>query len=181
METQIGCWYAMYVTVKLVTADQSTGNWILGVEFCINLWHAFQIIWIHNKVHGDVTVEEIRKWKNKKEGIIRNLVAMETIEILIPLAYSIGYATAYYGPNARIMIGVKNTYWGNTEQDIKEILTPVFKMAGLDTCGTIIIGVLLGLICQINFLDEVCTILKKYWIILSLMMGAELAVVSTII
>ena len=62
METQIGCWYAMYVTVKLVTADQSTGNWILGVEFCINLWHAFQIIWIHNKVHGDVTVEEIRKW-----------------------------------------------------------------------------------------------------------------------
>ena len=81
------------------------------------------------------------------------------------------YATAYYGPNATIMKGVKNNYFGNSEQDIQNVFGSVFKMAVLDTFGAILIGLLLRLLCQINIFDEFCVIMKKYWITLSIIMG----------
>ena len=43
METTIGCSYAVYVTVRLAYADEYAGNWILGVEFFINLCYALRL------------------------------------------------------------------------------------------------------------------------------------------
>jgi len=172
METFIGCSYALYVTVILTLADEYAANLILGVEMCINFCYTLQIIWMHNKVQGNMTTEEITNRKTKKQGILRNLVTMESIEILIPLAYSMCYATAYYGPNARLMAKVKNNYFGRKEVDIKDLMTSVFKMAGIDACGAIFIGLLLWKTCQINIFDEFCMIMKKHWITLTLAMGA---------
>ena len=154
---------------------------MLGVEYCITVFYALQIICMHNKDQGNMTPEEIIDWKNKKQARIRNLVTMETIEVLIPLAYSMSYGVAFYGPNARYMEKVKNTYWGNTEQDINAVFKSVFRMAGLDACGAILIGVVLGLVCQINTFEEICIIMKKHWITLSLVMGRCLFFVSNIV
>ena len=175
MEIEIAVSYALYVTVRLASADESTTNWILGVEFCLNLWSTLQIIWRQNKVQGDLTAEEITKWKEKTKDMIRSLVLIETIEILIPLAYSATYATAYYGPNARLIGGVKNDYWHNTEvKDIKGNLLVLFKMAGIDGVGAIVIGILFKLMGKINILDEYVNAMKKYWITLVLYMGANI-------
>jgi hypothetical protein len=175
MEIEIAVSYALYVTVRLASADESTANWILGVEFCINLWSTLQIIWRQNKVQGDLTEEEITKWKKKTKDMIRSLVIIETIEILVPLAYSVCYATAYYGPNARIMGGVKNNYWHNKEvEDIKGNLLVLFKMAGIDGGGAIIIGILFEFMGKISMLGEYCNVMKEYWITLSLYMGSNI-------
>ena len=181
MESSLACRYAVYVTVRLVSVDASTVYWMLGVELCINLYYALRIILMHNKVGGDMTAEEITKWKNKKQVLLRNLVTIEAIEILIPLAYSMSYATAYYGPNATIMKGVKNNYFGNAEQDIQDLFKSVFKMAVLDACGATFIGLLLKLQCQINIVDEFCVIMKKYWITLSIIMGYNMYLVRNVI
>ena len=113
LDTSIGCCYALYVTVRLVHATDFVEYMMFGVEFFINLFNALQLIWMHYKVQGNMTTAEIAKWNNKKQTILRNLVTMETIDVLIPLAYSICYATAYYGPNAGIMRMVKATYFGH--------------------------------------------------------------------
>ena len=44
IETQITDLFTLYVAVRLVNADQFTVAVILGVEFCINLFHCFRII-----------------------------------------------------------------------------------------------------------------------------------------
>ena len=118
-----------------------------------------------------MTAEEVAKWTNKKQALLTNLVTIEAIEILIPLAYCMSYATAYYGPNATIMKGVKNNYFGNSEQEIQVLFESVFKMAALDTCGAILIGLLLIMLCQINIVDEFCVIMKKHWITLSVIVA----------
>ena len=181
MDTYIGCIYGLYVTVRLAYADESTENWMLGVEMSINFCYALQIIWMQNKVQGNMTAEDITKWINKKQAILRNLITMEGIEILIPLAYSMGYVTAYYGPNARNMLGVKCNYFGSTEKDIKNVLASVSEMAKFDTYGAIVTVVLLGLLCQINIIDEFCIIMKKHWITLSLLIGSHMNFVRNII
>jgi len=180
LETFIGCKYAFFVTVRMVNANDFVTYWIVAVEFCINLGYALQLILMHSKVQGNAA-EEIQKWKNKKQAILRNLVTMEGIEILIPLAYSMGYTTAYYGPNARNMVGVKCAYFGNTEKDIRVVLGSVSQLAELDAYGAIVIGILLGLLCQINIVDEFCIIMKKHWISLTLLVGSNMNFVRNII
>ena len=180
LECNIGCHWAFYVTVRLASADELAENWMFGVEMCINFCYAFQIVFLHNKIQGDMTDEEITKWKTKKQAILRNLVSTEAIEILIPLAYSACYASAYYGPNAKIMAGVRSTYFGMKEGDIKDILQSVFKMAVVDAFGAILIGGLLRLLCQINIFDEFCIIMKKHWITILTIMGSCLIFVRNI-
>ena len=181
MDTYIGCIYGLYVTVRLAYADESTENWMLGVEMSINFCYALQIIWMQNKVQGNMTTEDITKWRNKKQAILRNLVTMEAIEILIPLAYAMCYATAYYGPNATGMARIKITYFDLEVVDINDLMMSVFKMAGVDACGAILIGLLLRKLCEINICDEFCVILKQHWITLTLIMGSCVFYVSNIV
>ena len=70
METSIGVFYALYVTVRLASAEESTANWILGVEFCINFFITIQIIWQSNKVQGKISPEKITDLRKKKEQLI---------------------------------------------------------------------------------------------------------------
>ena len=172
MDTFIACAFALYATVMLADANDATEYLMLGVEMGINFCYAFQFISMHNKIQGNMTDEESTIWKNKKQAILRSLVTMETIEVLIPLAYGMCYATAYFGPNSTIMRDVKNTYWGNTEMDITGLFWSVSRMALIDACGGIVIGALLWLLCRINFFEEFCNIMAKYWISISIAMGS---------
>ena len=180
LESWIGITYGLYVTVRLAASEESTENWTLGIEMSINFYYALRIIWLHIKVQGDLSAEEIIKWANEKQYILKNLVTMEAIEILIPFAYSMTYAMAYFGPNAKLMGGVRNNYWHNTEQDIEEQLSVLLKMGVLDACGAIIIGFLLGLICKINIFKEYCYMMKQHWITLSVYIGGNFVNVRNI-
>ena len=180
METSIGCVYAYYVTVRLTSVIKQadyTLFWVLGVEMCINFGYAVQYILLHNKVLGNMADEDVTKWKNKKQNILTNLVTMESIEILIPLAFSMGYATMYYGPNA-LCFELDTGYYAPFNE-LKDIMQPVFEMAVLDACGALLIGVLLGKLCQINIFYEFCVIAKKHWITIMLVMGHCQFLVST--
>ena len=122
------------------------------------------------------------KSKQETDDMIRSLITIEIVEILIPLAYSMCYITALYGPNARLMGQVKNNYWHNKEaMDINNQLLVLYKMAGIDACGAIIIGILLELTCKRNILNDYCNVIAKHWITLSILMGASCYNVCNII
>lgn len=178
METQIADIFTLFVAIRLGSAEQFTVICILGVEFCINLFHCFRIIQLHRKI-GDTDDQQSKIWKAEKESAVISLITVEVIEVLVPFAYAMGYLTAYYGPNAKLMTGVKSTYFGQTPvTDIQSLLNFLFFMCGVDTLGAIVIAILLGYFCKINFVKEFCKIMQKHWITLALYMGADVMHVS---
>ena len=178
METQITDLFTLYVAVRLGSAEQFTVLCILGVEFCLNLFTCFRIIRLHQKI-GNNNDEERKLWKAEKQSAIISLITVEVIEVLIPFAYAMAYATAYYGPNAEIMTGVKSSYFDQVPvTDIQSVLSFLFMMCGVDALGAVFIAILLGLFCKINFLKEYCKIMKKNWITLAIYMSNDIISVS---
>ena len=122
--------------------------------FCINFYHALQIISLNKKIEDETTVEDIEQLKTEKQSKLVSLLTTETLEVFVPLAYALCYATAYFGPNAYLMGGVKNDYWQNANRvvtDVNPLFSVMFQMFAIDTCGGIVVGILLGLTCNINF------------------------------
>ena len=180
METQITDIFTMYVAVRLGSAGRFTAFCILGVEFCLNLFACFRIIRLHQKI-GNNSDEERKLWKAEKQSAIISLITAEVIEILIPFAYAMTYATAYYGPNAKIMTGVKSTYFDQMPvTDIQSVLSFLFLMCGVDALGAVFIAILLWLFCKINYVKEYCKIMKNNWITLAIFMSGDIISVSYI-
>ena len=183
METQIADVFALYVAVRLGWAKQSTVLCILVVEFTINLFYCLRIIKLHNKIgeNNNNQDNQTKIWKAEKDSAVISLITVETIEVLIPLGYSMAYATAYYGPNATLFGGVKATYVGYTEvTDIGSVFTFLFTMFAADTLGGILISALLVWKCKINVIKEYCKVMQKYWIILLLYTSSDLLYVRNL-
>lgn len=182
METCIADVYALYVAVRLGWAKQLTVMCILLVEFTINLFYCFRIIKLHNKIanNGNNQDEQNKILKAEKESAVISLITVETIEVLIPLGYSLAYATAFYGPNATLFVGVKSTYFGYTEQEIESVFSFLFTMFAADTFGGALISAILAWKCNINVLKEYCKIMQKYWFILLIYMSSDLLYVSCV-
>ena len=181
METMIAQAYSMYIAVRLTmfSPETRTTGCILGVEFLINLYHCFQIIRIHNKIGANDGNEQNSVLKAEKKSAIVSLITLEFIEASIPLIYAMGIVLAYYGPNAKLMIGIKSEYFGVPPiTNLLNVLSVLFLMAGIDALGGILVGVLLGYFCKINIIKELTIILQKYWIHLSIFMGGEICNVS---
>ena len=179
LETMITQSYTIYVAVRLSTADIVTGGMVLGVEFLINLYSCVQIIQLHRKI-GDTDISgqsDVRK-AEKKSAIV-SLLTAEFIEILTPLAYGTSLVIAYYGPNATLMTGIKNEYFGIAAiTDILQVFNVLFIMTVIDLLGGVLFGILLGYFCSVNIFEEMCKILQKYWMHLAIFLGGDICHVS---
>ena len=179
LETLITQVYTIYVAVRLSSADILTGCCILGVELLINLYSCIQIIQMHKKVGGTNEYDESLLWTAERNSSMVSLLTAELIEVLSPLAYSLALSMAYYGPNATIMTGIKNEYFGIPAiTDIREVLNVLSMMVLIDLAGGICFGILLKYFCKVNIFEEMCKILQKYWIHLAIFIGGDLTHVS---
>ena len=105
---------------------------------------------------------------DKEEAII-SLVLNETIEVLVPSAYSITFILAYYGPNASILGNIRNSYWTyEAVRDVGKLFTALCKMFILDLGSAIISSIFLWKCCRINLFQEYCNVMKKYWPVMTL-------------
>ena len=96
------------------------------------------------------------------------LILNETIEVLVPLAFIVSYATAFYGPNYDKLGSVGCNYWTFQKvENIKSFLTPVVFMEMVDFGTAVVSGILLWRLCNINIIKEYCSTIKRYWIILA--------------
>ena len=179
LETYITQVFTIYVAVRLSSADIFTGCCILGVELLINLYSCTQIIQLHNKIGGTDDHDQILIFRAERNSVIVSLLTAEFIEVITPIAYSVAFSAAYYGPNARSMIGIKHEYFGiPATSDIQEVLIVLFMMAQIDMVGGVIFGILLKYFCNVNIFEEMCKILQKYWIHLAIFIGGDLTHVS---
>ena len=167
MNTTISCGYSLYVAITLASATEITLYWILGVEFTLNIILCCRVIKMDKNSIGTSKHKNGAAKATQQELIIR-LTLNETIEVLVPMAYSLSFLLAYYGPNATILGNVRNSYWNyNAVEDITKLLTTSFEMFSIDLLSAVINGVLLWKFCKINLFYKFCWMMQKYWLLIA--------------
>ena len=110
------------------------------------------------------------------------LALSEVLEILIPLAYTVTYSVAYYGPNELILNQMRYDYWRNAtlaeERRIENLLTAELLLFSVDFGCLVFTTIGLWYFCNINMLKKFCEALRKYWFLIAVVTGAIISTVS---
>ena len=161
--------YSLFFVLILGTRATETTNYcILTINFIYNLYLCFKIILLNNKILPSYQ-RETAVLRTLKKEVLAELLLNEIIEIMVPVTYICTFTIAYYGPNSEILGNVRNDYWAYQKvENITTLFTFALQMALIDLLSAVFSGVLLWKNCRLNFLQEYCKIMKKYWPILTL-------------
>ena len=163
--THINLSYGLFVAVSMVGARPATVVCMVLVDVLLQLIMTCQIVKLHNKV----TDCKNGTTKTQKRKAILNLVLDELCEGLIPMAYAISFAMAYYGPNAELIGNVKNGYWQyKIDEDISHTFLVMFGIFLMSIVFLALNSSILWMYCKVNLLKKFCSVLKKYWYILAI-------------
>ena len=170
--------YLLYVAIKVShTATQMTSYLILFIDFIINLYSCKNILRLH-KVIGQENQENLAHKRSIQQHLLK-LILVETLEVLVPLAYVITVLIAYYGPNADILGNIGNSQWQyEAIPDIRKLVESLMLMFVIDICSAIIAGLLLWKLCCINVLRKACAAIQEYWAIIAVVVSHFLNYVS---
>ena len=156
--------YGWFVATKLVDAKIATVFCTVVAEFLMQLMMTFKIA-RHDKVNS----HELEKLKMEKRGLIRKLVLAELCEGILPLAYAICFAMAYYGPNAKLIGNVKYGEW--QYKVVEDASRTFWVMLGLFVVDLICMALNSSTIwvsCNVNVFNEFGILLQKYWWIIAM-------------
>ena len=157
--------FTFYIAVTLTNSDEITVFSLLAVEFLLHIRQCYYIIKWTRRVDAD---DDPAK-HNLKKRTLDNLILLEFIDVLVPIVYATGFATAFFGPNATIIGDVKNGYWNYKEvKDPEKMFSRLFQMFSIDLFSIICTSAVLWIFCKINFFLELCKVMKKYWFILAM-------------
>ena len=96
---------------------------------------------------------------------LQKLVLAERVEIVTPLTYILLFLMAYYGPNAKILGGIKLTIWHyQAVTDLEMYLGNIGLLFAFDSLSGIICFILLWQTCRINMFNILQNIQKLVWI-----------------
>ena len=170
----IHCYHSFWVTLFLVRVTEITVYSILGVEFLLQLYSCCHIIKIGKKIQALDSNKSGKERKELKEALA-GLVLGEALEIFVPFSYLIWFLSAYYGPNAFILGNIRNSYWDfKAVNDVVVVITVTLKMFSIDLGIGIVTALILWVFCRIDFLQEFCKLVKRYWALIALRIGSIL-------
>ena len=170
--------YLLYVAIKVShTATQMTSYLILFIDFMINLYSCKNILRLH-RIIGQENEGNLAHKRYIQQHLLK-LILVETLEVLVPLAYVITVLIAYYGPNADILGNIGNSQWQyEAIPDIRKLVESLMLMFVIDICSAVIAGLLLWKLCCINVLRKACAAIKEYWAIIAVVVSHFLNYVS---
>ena len=164
----INCNYALFIAISIGSiASLTTSYCILTVEFIINLKNCWKIINLNRRKGRNFQI--IQKFKERQEETIVMLALTEILEILVPLAYTMTFVLAYFGPNSEILGNIGNDYWQyKAIENPTKILSTIFQMFCFDTASAIIGGLLLWNFADVNLWKEFNKVLTSFWPLIAL-------------
>ena len=161
--------FAFFKAFNLFHVSQFTVYCILLVELLLHIRTCYQIIRLSRKVNEEPTHAENENIKREKKAKFLDLVITELTEIMTPIVYGLGYATAYFGPNAHLTTNVgSNWYGGKIMTDIQHFYIVMLELFAIDLISMILTTASLNHFCNLHVLQEFCKCLKKYWWIMML-------------
>ena len=126
------------------SATLATSAIILGTDFVINTFTCLRIIYARKKEPANI---------EKQLELIQELVVSEMIEFMVPILYLLVFISAYYGPNAKLIGNVGNSFWQYTAvQDFRHTIEFIVIFFTIDFSSTVISTFLLWMLCRINLL-----------------------------
>ena len=138
--------------------DMPIPLYLIIVLDCIpNLCSCVSIIRGYRQVSDDAEIAQ------KQTDALQCLALKEIIEVLMPVAFTITYAMAYYGPNAELMTGVGNEYWCKHKvAEIEDTLSRLGMCFVVDVLRGISIGVVMWRFCKTNIVKLYGQVMKKF-------------------
>ena len=167
VNTTIMIVFTVFITTRLSSLNDLTVYSILFVSFVIHLKGLYDILKFHNKTKIENRSLENHNLQSRQMERVEMLILSEFIDGISPLAFAIGFATAYYGYNATLIRNVRNDYFGGKIiQNVEHFYLVMFQMFSIDVIAMLLSAILLYFYGKINFFREFCIVMKKYWIIL---------------
>ena len=168
-------WIAIVVSSL---ASQTTGYSMLAVDFTLNVFDTWQVIKLNRKISPKDEMKKKEHVHEKKEATME-LVAVEMIEMLVPIAYVITFTIAFYGTNAELIGGVKFGGWQHKEvEDLISFSSDLMMMFGIDLLALTISGILLWKFAYANILSEGFDVMKMYCPFISVRIGGTIFLVT---
>ena len=141
--------YTTYITGRLYSLPQNTVYCLLTVETLLLIRGCYEIFKLNKKI-GDSSprdISAISLRRNKIESLVMN----EFVEAIVPLSFGIAFSMAYYGPNAVLIKGIKNDYFGGqVVEDVQYVYFVMALMFIFDMFGVVITGIFLRYYCNID-------------------------------
>ena len=155
--------YTAFLAIALgQLATEITAYCILAVEFVLNMYKVFKIIKIGRKIKTDEIERE--KINTVQKELVHDMVVIEIVEIIMPIAYAISILMAYYGPNSEIMGNIGNDYWSYIKiKNLGSLLAGIFKMFSIDVFSFLLGSCLIWKFSSFNCIIEGCKTMKRYW------------------
>ena len=151
-------------------STQVTSAIILSMDFMLNLYSSFRIVWLKKK-----RPEE----KEKAIELLQELVIIEMVEFIVPLIYVLVFCCVYYGPNASLFGNIGNGYWQYVAvEDVVHTIKTVCIFFFVDLCSSIIISMVLWFSCHINLFRAYEALQKEFGFIFMLTLVCYLSLVS---
>ena len=95
----------------------------------------------------------------------------ESCEGLVPLAYVVWFAMAYYGPNVELLGYGKHNFWPvKVVEDVSWTFQVMIGLFLMDLVRLSLSSSMLWIFCKVNLFKEFCLALRKYWYILAVKM-----------
>ena len=126
------------------------------------MYKVFKIIKIGRKIQMDDLAQE--ESNSVQKELIDDMVVVEIVEIIMPIAYTISILMAYYSPNSEIMGNIGNDYWGYRKiENLGGLLAGLCKMFSLDVFSFILGSGLIWKFSSLNCIIEGCKTINRYW------------------
>ena len=158
--------YTTYLTGRVTTLNPTTIYGIFIVELALHVIACYEIVKNSNKIDVDAqSTANAKIIKDRKENI-QTLVMSEFTEAVVPVAFAIVFSMVFFGPNAILMNGVGNNYFGgNVIKDSQVFYLGMLQIFAFDVLVMIMSVISLKCLCDVNLFHEFCNIMKKYWIV----------------
>ena len=144
------------------TATDLTIYLLLSVDFAVNIYFCIKIMWLKKK--GTTK-------KHKEECIekLQLLVLSETLEFVVPIAYLFCFLAAYYGPNAKLLGNVKNSYWQyHANDNIDTSTANLMFLVLIDALSLVATTSALWFSCKINLFKVYLFLQKEFGLIMAI-------------
>ena len=146
---------------------------IIVVDFLTHLRMTHQIVKLKNKPMDEDTFLT----ENIKRRAIHKLILAELVEGLVPLAYAIGFAMAYFGPNGYLLGNVLSDIWAYEKvEDVSALFNIQFLLFGVDCIGVILNTIILSKFGNVDLIQEFCNIIKACWKILAILLANSITI-----
>ena len=171
LKFQTNVLYAIQLCIVLGSIATDVTSWVLiGVDYSLNIWLCFKIVWENMK--NPFLVE-------KQIEAIQDLVGCELVEFFLPISFLVSLTLTFWGPNGRLFGNIGNSYWGYTAiKNINQAIKNMMILGLVDFSSTLVSAFILWYFCRINLWKAFNELQREFFKTFSIVLGIYLLLVS---